>query len=126
MQLAQVRLVTEDFGAMFRFYRDVLGLLPQVDDDRGPYGKLSLPAGDAAIALQSREHLQQTVPGLSRGAPDRVVLALKVTDIDATVATLSARGAVFTGPPSVQWGRLKVAYLRDPEGNLIELQQWLG
>lgn len=126
MQLAQVRLITDDFGAMFRFYRDVLGLSPQVDDDRGPYGKLSLPGGDAAIALQSREHLRQSLPELAPGAPDRVLLALKVADIEASVGALNARGAVFLAPPSLQWGVLKVAYLRDPEGNLIELQQWLG
>jgi catechol 2,3-dioxygenase-like lactoylglutathione lyase family enzyme len=27
--------------------------------------------------------------------------------------------------PAVMWERLRVAYLRDPEGNLIELQEWL-
>ncbi len=42
---------------MFRFYRDVLGFKPQVDDERGPYGKLAPPSGNAAIALQSRAPL---------------------------------------------------------------------
>ena len=27
--------------------------------------------------------------------------------------------------PGEAWGRLLVAYVRDPEGNLIEFQQWL-
>ena len=56
MELVQVRLVVNDFGAVFRFDRDVLGFKPQVDDERGPYGKLSPPLGNAAIALQSRAH----------------------------------------------------------------------
>ena len=38
MELIQVRFIVREFRAMFRFYRDVVGLSPQVDDDRGPYG----------------------------------------------------------------------------------------
>ena len=53
------------------------------------------------------------------------MLALKVDDLDATAATLRSRGASFITEPTVQWGRLKIAHLRDPEQNLIELQQWL-
>jgi len=128
MELVQVRLVVRDFGVMFRFYRDVLGLKSQVDDERGPYGKLSPPSGNAAIALQSRQHLQETLPALAAdtaGVTDRALIALKVDDVDATLAVLRTRGARPLGEPVVQWGRLKVAYLRDPEQNLIELQQWL-
>ena len=123
-----MRLVVRDFGVMFRFYRDVLGLKSQVDDERGPYGKLSPPSGSAAIALQSRQHLQETLPALAAdaaGITDRALIALKVDDVDATLAVLRARGAQPLSEPVVQWGRLKVAYLRDPEQNLIELQQWL-
>jgi catechol 2,3-dioxygenase-like lactoylglutathione lyase family enzyme len=110
---------------MFRFYRDVLGLKPQVDDDRGPYGKLSLPSGNAAIALQSHAHLKETLPTLTAGAPDKALIALKVDDVDVTLAKLRERGVLPLSEPTVQWGRMKVAYLRDPEQNLIELQQWL-
>jgi catechol 2,3-dioxygenase-like lactoylglutathione lyase family enzyme len=125
MELVQVRLLADDFGSMFRFYRDVLGLKPQVDDDSGPYGKLSLPSGNAAIALQSRAHLQESLPTLTAGAPDKALIALKVDDVDATLAKLRERGVLPLSEPTVQWGRMKVAYLRDPEQNLIELQQWL-
>jgi lactoylglutathione lyase len=125
MELVQVRLIVEDFAAMFRFYRDVLGFKPQVDDERGPYGKLSPPSGNAAIALQSRAHLKETLPALVDGVADRAVVVLKVDDLDATVAALRSRGARLLAEPSTQWGRLKVAHLRDPEQNLLELQQWL-
>jgi len=126
MELAQVRLLVDDFRVVFRFYRDVLGLEPQVDDDRGPYAKLSLPSGNAAIALQSRAHLLETLPTLGLGAPDRFLIAIRVDDLDATVAELRARGATFVTEPMTAWGRLKLVHLRDPEQNLIELQQWLA
>ena len=127
MELVQVRLVVQDFGACFRFYRDVLGLEPQVDDEAGPYGKLSPPGGGAAIALQSREHLALDAPWL-RGpaAGDGALVVLKVADLDAVVAGLRARGGELLAEPQTQWDRLRVAYLRDPEGNVIELQQWLA
>ena len=121
-----MRLLVSDFGVMFRFYRDVLGLTPQQDDDRGPYGKLSLPSGSAAIALQTRAHFRETVPAVGAGAPDNAVLALKVDDLAATVAVLRGRGASFVTEPTAQWGRLKIAHVRDPEQNLIELQEWLA
>jgi lactoylglutathione lyase len=126
MELVQTRLLVDDFPRLFRFYRDVLGLEPQVDDERGPYGKLSLPSGNAAIALQSRQHFKMTLPSLRDGTGDQALIALKVDDLDATVATLRARGAALLADPSVQWGRLKIAHLRDPEQNLIELQQWIS
>lgn len=126
MELSQIRLVVDDFGAVFRFYRDVLGLKPQVDDERGPYGKLSFPSGNAAIALQSRAHLLETLPSLGQGAADRAIIAIRVDDLDATVVELRARGARFVTEPTTAWGRLKLVHLRDPEQNLIELQQWLA
>ena len=126
MELSQVRLLVSDFGVMFRFYRDVLGFVPQQDDERGPYGKLSPPSGSAAIALQTRAHFRETVPSAGNGGSDNVVLTLKVDDLDATVAQLRERGASFVTEPTVQWGRLEIAHLRDPEQNLIELQQWLA
>lgn len=126
MELAQVRLLVDDFAVMFRFYRDVLGFKPQVDDERGPYGKLSPPSGNAAVALQSRAHFKATLPAVAEGTADKMLLAFKVDDLDAAIATLRTRGAAPLAEPSLQWGRLKIAHLRDPEQNLIELQQWLA
>jgi lactoylglutathione lyase len=128
MELVQIRLIVADFPACFRFYRDALGLRPQVDDDRGPYGKLTAEEGSCAVALHERANLQLALPGLraSEGPPgDRALVAFKVLDLDATLRELAARGVPLLQPPATQWGRLRAAYLRDPEGNLIELQEWL-
>ena len=50
--------------------------------------------------------------------------ALEVTDLDQTFAALSAAGAESVSPPApaIQPGA-RFAYVRDPEGNLIELIQ---
>lgn len=126
MELTQVRLIVTDFPACFRFYRDVLGLKPQVDDERGPYAKFSPDEGPAAVALHDRADLTASVPGLAAADGDRALVVLRVDDVDRYAAELAARGASLLGEPAVMWERLRVAYLRDPEGNLIELQQWLA
>ncbi|MFF1873817.1 VOC family protein [Kitasatospora herbaricolor] len=129
MELTQVRLLVDDFGSCFRFYRDVLGLTPQQDDESGPYGKLSPPAGAAAVTLQQREHFARALPdgALDAGTPGgpRALVVLKVDSVDEAAARIAARGHGLLADPQVQWGRLRVAYLTDPEGNLVELQEWL-
>lgn len=126
MELVQVRLIVSDFPRMFRFYRDVLGFTPQVDDDRGPYAKLTPPEGKAAVALHARSDLQAHVPLAPHadGGSDAALLVFKVSDVGAKAAALEALGVTLLAGPKDAWGRLRVAYLRDPEGNLIELQEW--
>jgi lactoylglutathione lyase len=128
MELTQIRLIVSDFPAAFRFYRDVLGLTPQESSDAGPYAKFSLPQGSAAIALHDRADLAQVLPELTSTSEggERTLIVIKVDDVDATLAQLRERGAKIEKDASERWGRLRVAYLRDPEGNLIELQQWLA
>ena len=126
MELTQVRLIVSDFPACFRFYRDVIGLKPQFDDDSGPYAKFGPEEGTAAIALHDRADLVKAVPGLAATAGDRALVVLRVDDVDRFAAAVTARGATLLGEPTLMWERLRVAYLRDPEGNLIELQQWLA
>jgi lactoylglutathione lyase len=52
-------------------------------------------------------------------------VVLKVDDLGEYAASVVARGATLVAEPSVMWERLRVACLRDPEGNLLELQEWL-
>ncbi|MFI6150336.1 VOC family protein [Streptomyces sp. NPDC051109] len=127
MELTQIRLLVTDFTACYRFYRDVLGLTPQVDDERGPYAKLSPSGGGAAIALHDRGEMADVVAALA-GAPTghRALIALRVDDLDSAHADISARGGTFLGAPAPLGDRIRVAHLADPEGNLVELQEWTG
>jgi catechol 2,3-dioxygenase-like lactoylglutathione lyase family enzyme len=127
MELTQIRLLVSDFPAAYRFYRDVLGLEPQFEAENGPYAKLSFDSGHAAIALQDRAQVAGMLGRLG-SAPEgyRALVVLRVEDLDAAHAELSSRGAVFTRDPGPMGDRLRVAYLEDPEENLIELQEWLA
>jgi catechol 2,3-dioxygenase-like lactoylglutathione lyase family enzyme len=123
MDVTQVRLIVSDFPAMFRFYRDVMQLKPQFDDDSGPYAAFS-PDNGSKIALHAQDALAATVADLAPAGGDRSLIALRVDDVDQAVAELRERGANPTEPAALG-DRIRAAYLRDPEGNLLELQQWL-
>ena len=127
MELTQIRLLVSDFPAVYRFYRDVLGFKPQFEAESGPYAKLTPDTGHAAIALQDRAQMAGILGRLG-AQPDgfRALVVLRVDDLNATHAELTSRGAAFTRPPGSMGERMRVAYLADPEGNLIELQEWLA
>lgn len=68
-----------------------------------------------------------TVTFAPPGDADRVshALTLRVADCRAAYRTLSARGATFLTPPH-DWGREIRAFLRDPDGHLVELSEAVG
>jgi predicted enzyme related to lactoylglutathione lyase len=124
MECAQVRLAVDDFAVMFRFYRDVIGLAPQVDDERGPYVKFQWPGGGSALALQLRSHVAAVVGEKHATGYGGFLLAIRVTDVDSVAREFRNRGATLLGDPKEAWG-MRVAHVVDPEGHVLELQTWL-
>ncbi|MFJ6566297.1 VOC family protein [Streptomyces sp. NPDC091292] len=126
MELAQVRLLVSDFPACYRFYADVLGLKPQSGAVDGPYEKFSPHTGSAGIALQDRAMMAELLGELAGTAVGhRSLVVLRVEDLDAYCADVTARGGALLQGPSAMTDRMRVAHLKDPEGNLVELQEWL-
>jgi lactoylglutathione lyase len=117
VKLSQIRLLVDDVDGCFRFYRDVLGLEPSFEAEGEDYA--SFQAGDGTVAL-FRRSAQGDVVGL-RLPGDSALVVLEVDDVDAEATRLGEH--VIAGPVSQPaWGG-RVAYLRDPDGNLVELFQ---
>jgi catechol 2,3-dioxygenase-like lactoylglutathione lyase family enzyme len=113
MKLSQVRMLVDDPGEAFRFYRDELGLTPTFGEEGEPY------ASFGEVAIFSREGQADAVE--LRGAGDGALLVLEVDDADEWARRLGSR--VVAGPTDQpEWGG-RVVHLRDPAGNLIELFQ---
>ena len=114
--LAGVLIWTEAdrFGAMARFYRDVLGLTPRSD-------KADLVNFDwGGVRLSVGVHGR--VRGTSRD-PLRLMVNLTVADIRAAHERLSRAGVVFTRAPEREdWGGW-VATFADPDSNVLQLMQ---
>ena len=126
MELAQVRLLVSDFAACYRFYSEVLGLKPQSGAANGPYEKFSPATGSAGIARQDRARMAEVLGELGDEATGhRSLVVLRVDDLDTYCAEITSRGATLLHGPAPMTERMRVAHLKDPEGNLVELQEWL-
>jgi lactoylglutathione lyase len=120
VQLTHVRLLVDDFAACFAFYRDVLGL--EVTSGTGEGGYASFATGDASLSIFERSEQGEVVRLREPG--DDCIPILEVDDVDAAVERLREHvlGPAVSRP---DWG-IRVAYLRDPAGNLLELAQGLA
>ena len=117
MRFSQVRLLVDDPAAAFRFYRDELGLAVAFGNEGDPYA--SFDTGTGTVALFSREGQGEVVA--LRAAGDSTLLVLEVDDVDAAI--VGKDEYVVQAPvDQPEWGG-RVAYVRDPSGNLIELFQ---
>ncbi|MFF1696115.1 VOC family protein [Streptomyces sp. NPDC058257] len=126
MELAQVRLLVTDFRACYRFYAEILDLKPQSGAVEGPYEKFSPAIGSAGIALQDRSVMARLLGELEESATGhRSLVVLRVDDLDAYCAGIVERGGTIAQGPAPLTDRMRVAHLKDPEGNLVELQEWL-
>ncbi|MYR64331.1 VOC family protein, partial [Streptomyces sp. SID625] len=80
----------------------------------------------AGIALQDRTMMAEVLGELGETATGhRSLVVLRVDDLDAYCAQLTARGARLAHGPAPMGDRMRVAHLKDPEGNVVELQEWL-
>lgn len=125
MKLTHVRLLVNDFDACFRFYRDVMGFQVQWGAEGADYASFR-GRGEAMVALFGRQAMADTLGDgtLPSEAPCqyRSMLVFEAADLDSTIRALKARGAHFVTDLQERpdWG-IRTAHLRDPDGNLIEL-----
>jgi lactoylglutathione lyase len=110
-----VTLLVEDIEASRSFYRDVLGL-EVIKDSKG---YVELAAGSQRLALYPRAAFSEflKVP-LESGSS---VLSFLVDDLEGVFLEVTGRGAeILTKPAQAPWGR-RVAFVLDPDRNVIEL-----
>lgn len=117
-----IAIVARDTEALARWYRDTLGFRVVVAGKGQstwfvgpPTGAVIeiLPAGDAAGEAPLAPYAQNE-PGLRH-------LAFTVDDFDATCAALKAEGVEFVGEMIGSPGGRRLAFIADPEGNLLQL-----
>ena len=124
MRLTHIRLLVTDFHAMLSFYRDTLGLRVGFDDGEN---FAEVKAGGIDVSLFVRHGMADALDDLRSGEADRAALIFAVDDVDATYRRLSSVGVRFVAPPKdmAEWG-IRIALFRDPEGNLVEINQPLA
>ncbi len=140
-------LIARDWRRLAKFYQDVFGCMPASSerDLRGEWLDRSSGVPDAHIrgihlrlpghgdkgptleifsydAMPATELPQANRPGFGH-------IAFAVDDVATAIAAVKQAGGSMVGERVTTdvagAGRLEVAYSRDPEGNIVELQRWL-
>lgn len=123
MRISHVRLIVPNVQKCFLFYRDILGLKVLHGNEETPYAEFQ--TGDINIALEP-PMVSEPIEALRKphefSANDQVAIIFSVDDVDATYDQLKSRDVEFVKEPhdTPEWGH-RVAYFRDPAGNLIEI-----
>jgi glyoxylase I family protein len=125
-QLDHVVLRVRDVAAMRRFYLEVLGCTPELDQP--DIGLFQLRAGTSLIDLVAVDgklgRKGGPAPGKDAHNVDHVCLSVDGYDEGAILAHLEAHG-VRVGETGMRYGaegQGPSIYLFDPEGNMLELK----
>jgi len=115
-EIRQIALTVRDVGTALPFYRDVLGLT-----------FLFSPAPHLAFLAAGSVRLMLSLPRGAGRVGHNSILYFKVTDIVATHAAIVRRGAKNERAPQLTARmpdhELWVAFVRDPDGNLVGLME---
>jgi catechol 2,3-dioxygenase-like lactoylglutathione lyase family enzyme len=125
LSLGYVIFYVEDVPSTVRWFTAAFGLGQRLLTPQGDYGELD--TGATTLAFASLDLASSGVGGARFVTHDATgpALAASVTlvtdDVPAALATASAAGGVVvTEPTTTPWGQT-VAYVRDPNGILVEL-----
>jgi catechol 2,3-dioxygenase-like lactoylglutathione lyase family enzyme len=138
-----VAVVTSELDRLVSFYRDALGFEVRTGSEwkssalvdsivgvpNSAARSVVLAAGNLYLELFQYLSPPTPGPGAQRQPFERgyAHICIDVTDIDAECARLTAAGVRFNrAPPHLEMSGLKAIYGRDPDGNLIELQETLN
>jgi lactoylglutathione lyase len=117
-------LYVADVASSLEFYERALGQRRRFLHESGQYAELD--TGETALALAAHELAASNLPGIYRpeerpGTRPAFEVCFVTDDVQAAFDRAVEGGAASVRPPQTKpWGQ-DVAYVRDPDGNLVEL-----
>jgi catechol 2,3-dioxygenase-like lactoylglutathione lyase family enzyme len=135
-----ISLATADMGRCLHFYRDLMGLI-LIGEGHSPPGNTSfetvvglqgalihgaaLRAGNVQIEVFQYKHPLPTQGPAPRPCDVGIHhICFDVTDIHEEYARLKSAGVEFISEPQTMGNhRVKAVYARDPDNNIVELQE---
>lgn len=124
MKFNNVRLLVKDYRKCFEFYIETLGF-ESLWDIEDCYGAFKVADGIEGLAIFLSDYMAPVVGNADKAQPsdcrEKSMISFEAGNVDETYQSLKARGVGFVNEPVDMpgWG-MRVAYLRDPEENLIE------
>ena len=147
ISFAHVNIAARNWKTLTAFYIDVFGCTPVLPERdlsgdwlataigvpgahlRGIH--LRLPGhGETGPTLEvfQYDEMPQKPPQVQANTPGLTHLCFRVDDVAATGKAFQEKGGEPVGPVVVRdvenVGTLTFQYLRDPEGNIVEIQRW--
>ena len=107
-----VRLAVREEAAARRFFGDALGLAPS--------GANAYRCGDSVIMFAVDASAVPVGPMTAQGYR---YITVQVRDVDAEHAGIVARGGAEGRPPATLGTTARISFVRDPDGNWIEISQ---
>ncbi len=110
---------TPDLKRLRTFYEKVLGAKQTMRvPEEGPEFFVQMQIGETTLGIVHEADTQI-------GAPVRVILSAEVDDVDALLPVVESVGGTVPGQPNdMPWGQ-RVAHVLDPDGNMLNLSEWL-
>ena len=124
MRFGYTILYVADVAGSLDFYERALGQRRRFVHESGQYAELD--TGETVLALAAHELAAANLPGVYRPEPaadarPAFEVCFVTDDVQGAFDRATAEGAEPVTPPSTRpWGQ-DVAYVRDPDGNLVEL-----
>lgn len=125
LTLDAVHFICRDIGAMERFYKDVVGLeqrrplVPFPDGPQDPW--VEFRTGSASLVLKPHGQYDGDPRPAEMASIHIGLRAPTVEALERRYERLRDRGATFETPP-IDWPwNERAFFLRDPEGNLVEI-----
>jgi len=142
-RFAHVNVIAQDWRGLATFYQTVFGCKP-VPPERDQSGEwldratgvhdahirgmhLRLPGGGPTLELYEYDNMPQR-PNIRSNTPGFSHIAFVVDDVDGVANDVVSNGGDTIGTVErvniSGVGELRFQYVADPEGNIIEIQQW--
>jgi predicted enzyme related to lactoylglutathione lyase len=112
-------IVTADLDRLLAFYTGLLGAQENIRFPAdGPVFYVGLALADSELGISSDTSVEP-------GSPGRMLLSIEVPDVDALLPKVADLGGESTsGANDMPWGQ-RVAHIKDPDGNVVNLTQTL-
>lgn len=112
-------VVTPAIDRLLAFYEGLFGAVETSrTPEEGPPFFINLRVGDSDLGLVSDADVEL-------GAAQRMLLSVAVADVNERVGHVEELGGQVLGPANdMPWGQ-RVAHIKDPDGNAVNLTQQL-
>jgi predicted enzyme related to lactoylglutathione lyase len=124
IRVRSIRVLATDPEAIAAFYKKAFGMSEtRRPADTATFKEIVINSGSTADKAKTATTTPIVIATRPKDAPAGAMasLILEVPDLDKAIASVKANGGTLMRPPSKSGEGLNYAFVKDPDGNQIEL-----